>query len=279
MLPGPLLDGLQACRCFTFFVLNKGEQFTIELKRRSIQSQANNLVFSTRRIPAAFRPKFHCLSTTAHVIHRRMMCAMRKAGVFSILFVVVLLAVAIVAEAQQPAKIPRIGYVSGSGNPKIPGPLVEGFRQGLRDLGYIEGKNILVEYRYTVEAELDRIPELATELVQLKVDVLVATFTSAIRAAKQATKTIPIVMMSPTDPVAAGLVDSLARPGGNITGVVRPYPRVERQAAGATQGGGAEDIPRRSPLGRECGCRGRLLLLKSMKAVRHAALKLEFQSL
>src|SRR5436190_24090732 len=97
------------------------------------------------------------------------------------------------AQAQQPAKIARIGYVSGSGNPKAPGPLVEGFRQGLRDLGYIEGKNILVEYRY-VEEGLDRVPGLVTELVRLKVDVLVATVTQAIRAAKQATKTIPIVM-------------------------------------------------------------------------------------
>src|SRR6267142_1203757 len=134
-----------------------------------------------------------------------MVCAMRNARVLSILFVVVLLAVAVIAEAQQPAKVPRIGYVSGSGDPKTPGPLVEGFRQGLRDLGYIEGKNILVEYRYT--EGLDRVPGLVTELVQLKVDVLVATFTVAIRAAKQATKTIPIVMTSATDPVAAGFVD------------------------------------------------------------------------
>src|SRR2546430_6422922 len=127
-----------------------------------------------------------------------MVCAMRKAGLLSILFVVVLLAVAVIA-AQQPKKVPRIGYVSGSGNPKTPGPQVEGFRQGLRDLGYIEGKNILVEYRY-VDEGLDRVPGLVTELVRLKVDVLVATVTQAIRAAKQATKTIPIVMASPTDP-------------------------------------------------------------------------------
>jgi len=123
-------------------------------------------------------------------------------------------------QAQQPTNIPRIGYVSGSGNPKTPGPQVEGFRQGLRDHGYVEGKNILVEYRY-VERGLDRVPDLVAELVRLKVDVLVATFTVATRAAKQATKTIPIVMVSPTDPVAAGFVDSLARPGGNITGVAR----------------------------------------------------------
>ena len=140
--------------------------------------------------------------------------------IFVWLLATVLVTTASPAEAQQPAKIPRIGYVSGSGDPKTRGPLVEGFRQGLRDLGYIERKNILVEYRYSEEG-LDRVPGLVAELVQLKVDVLVATFTVAIRAAKQATKTIPIVMVSPTDPVAAGFVDSLARPGGNITGVVR----------------------------------------------------------
>ena len=101
-----------------------------------------------------------------------------------------------------------------------PGPQVEGFRQGLRDLGYIEGKNILVEYRY-IEGKSDRIPSLVAELVQLKVDVLVLGPLPAIRAAKQATKTIPIVMVTTQDPVAAGFVDSLARPGGNITGLTR----------------------------------------------------------
>ncbi len=123
-----------------------------------------------------------------------------------------------IAEAQQPKKVPRIGYLSGSGDPYTPGPLVEAFRQGLRDLGYIEGKNILVEYRY-VEGKLDRSPGLVAELVQLKVDVLVVTFLPGTRAAKEATKTIPIVMLSSVDPVATGIVDSLARPGGNITGL------------------------------------------------------------
>jgi putative tryptophan/tyrosine transport system substrate-binding protein len=118
------------------------------------------------------------------------------------------------AEAQQGTKIPRIGYVIGSG----PGPLVEAFRQGLRDFGYIEGKNILVEYRYA-EGNRDRIPGLVAELVQLKVDILVSPTGTAILAAKQATKTIPIIMVIIQDPVATGLVDSLARPGGNITGI------------------------------------------------------------
>src|SRR6266550_2195156 len=124
------------------------------------------------------------------------------------------------AGAQQPAKVPRIGYMSASGDTNNPGSNVEAFRQGLRDLGYFEGKNILVEYRYA-EGNQDRIPGLVAELVQLKVEVLVVGAQASIRAAKQATKTIPIVMVSSVDPVAAGIVDSLARPGGNITGLSR----------------------------------------------------------
>jgi putative ABC transport system substrate-binding protein len=131
-----------------------------------------------------------------------------------------LFALCSVAQAQQPKKVPRIGVVWGISEPKTPVPVVEAFRQGLRDLGYIEGKNILVEHRYA-EGNLDRIPNLVAELVQLKVDVLVSPALPAIRAAKQATKTIPIVMLSNVDPVATGIVDSLARPGGNITGLAR----------------------------------------------------------
>jgi putative tryptophan/tyrosine transport system substrate-binding protein len=125
-----------------------------------------------------------------------------------------------VLEAQQAGKVPRIGYLDSTGDPKTPQPSVEAFRQGLRDLGYIEGKNILVEYRYA-EGMTDRMPSLVAELVQLKVDVVVVSALPAIRAAKQATKTIPIVMVTTQDPVATGLVDSLARPGGNITGLTR----------------------------------------------------------
>jgi putative ABC transport system substrate-binding protein len=124
------------------------------------------------------------------------------------------------AEAQQPGKIPQIGYVSSSGDPNNPGPLVEAFRQALRDLGYIEGKNIVVEYRHP-GAEPDRVPSFVAAFVQQKVDVLVSSSAAALRAAKEATKTIPIVMMASFDPVATGMVDSLARPGGNITGVTR----------------------------------------------------------
>jgi putative tryptophan/tyrosine transport system substrate-binding protein len=121
-------------------------------------------------------------------------------------------------EAQQPTKIPRIGYVSGTGNATNQGPYVEALRQGLRDLGYAEGKNIAIEYR-GAEGKSDRYPSLINELVQLKVDVLVVPTLPAILAARQATKTIPIVMVTNADPVATGLVESLARPGGNITGL------------------------------------------------------------
>jgi len=122
-----------------------------------------------------------------------------------------------VAEAQQAIGIPRIGFVSGSGDPKNPGFQIKAFREGLQNLGYVEGKNILVEYRYG-EGKLDTLSTLAIELVRLKVDVIVVGAVPAIRAAKEATKTISIVMVTSVDPVAAGMIDSLARPGGNITG-------------------------------------------------------------
>jgi putative ABC transport system substrate-binding protein len=120
--------------------------------------------------------------------------------------------------AQEPAKIPRIGYVSTAGDARSNAPQLELFRQGLRDLGYIEGNNILIEYR-SLEGSLDRLHSVLAELVQLKVDVLYVASLTGIRAAKQATKIIPIVMMTTADPVATGLIDSLARPGGNVTGL------------------------------------------------------------
>ena len=122
------------------------------------------------------------------------------------------------APAQQPpANVPRIGYVATTA-PDTPNNLA--FRKGLRDLGYIEGKNILVEDRYAA-GKAERIPTLIAELVQLKVDVVVSPVFEAVRAAKQSTKTIPIVMIIADDPVATGLIDSLAHPGANITGVTR----------------------------------------------------------
>lgn len=133
-----------------------------------------------------------------------------------------LLTTVALADVQQQAKIPRIGYLTGTREPTRDAPDAnrDAFRQGLRDLGYIEGKNILVEYRYAA-GKMDRLPAFVTELVQLKVDVMVAIPFPAILSAKQASKTIPIVMVINQDPVATGIIDSLARPGGNITGVTR----------------------------------------------------------
>jgi ABC-type uncharacterized transport system substrate-binding protein len=145
---------------------------------------------------------------------------MNKRKLRSFALCVMLLALCASAEAQQPVKIPRIGFVTSAGNPNSPGLRVEAFQRGLRELGYVEGKNILVEYRY-VEGKTERVPEIVAELVQLKVDVLVPLSLGSVRAAKQATRTIPIVTVLPDDLVALGIVDSLARPGGNITGLTR----------------------------------------------------------
>src|SRR6266536_818974 len=125
-----------------------------------------------------------------------------------------------VAQAQQPKKVPRIGYLT-SADPARDSTRAEAIRLALRDRGYIEGQNITIEYRYA-EGKLDRYPALAAELVRLKVDIIVVIGGGAglVRAAKNATKTIPIVMAGQgTDPVEAGLVESLARPGGNVTGL------------------------------------------------------------
>ena len=144
---------------------------------------------------------------------------MKRAAVPSILVVVVLLAVAVIAEAQQPKKVSRIGYLSAD-DPASESSRAEPIRVALRELGYIEGQNIAIEYRYA-EGKRDRLPELAAELVRLKVDIILAAGGDAlIRPAMNATKTIPIVMVGPgLDPVKAGLVESLARPGGNVTGL------------------------------------------------------------
>ena len=143
---------------------------------------------------------------------------MKKAAASSLLIAVVLLAVAVIAEAQQPKKVPRIGYLSNF-DPATESTRSELCSQALRELGYIEGQNIAFEYRYA-KGKLDRLPEFAAELVRLKVDIIMTGGAATIRAAKNATKTIPIVMTGGgLDPVAAGLVESLARPGGNVTGI------------------------------------------------------------
>ena len=128
------------------------------------------------------------------------------------------------AEAQQPTKVPRIGFLSPF-SPSDNALWHQAFRLGLRDLGWVEGKNISIEYRYA-EGRNDRLPDLAADLVRLKVDVIVTAVTSDALAAKKATRTIPIVMVAAGDPVASGLVESLARPGGNVTGLSQMTPEL-----------------------------------------------------
>src|SRR4030095_4308175 len=128
------------------------------------------------------------------------------------------------ATAQQPAKIPRIGYLTGSSISVIT-DRTEAFSQGLRDLGYVDGKNIVIEWK-SAEGKVDRLPALAAELVRLKVDVIVTTGPTATHPAKQASSSIPIVMAQDIDPVGTGFVASLARPGGNITGLSSLAPEI-----------------------------------------------------
>jgi len=131
-----------------------------------------------------------------------------------------LLAAPLATLAQQPAKLRRIGVLANENNPPW-----EGFRRGLRDLGYVDGGNVTIEWRYS-DARIERFPVFALELVQSKVDIIVASSTPAIRAAKQATSTIPIVMANSAYPDKSGLVESLARPGGNVTGLTNVGPEL-----------------------------------------------------
>jgi putative ABC transport system substrate-binding protein len=135
-----------------------------------------------------------------------------------------LLSIAPFVEAQQARKVYRIGYLSAQSS-SAESSRLGGFRQGLRELGYVEGKNIVIEYRF-VEGKLDRLPDLAAELVQLKVDMIIVTGSPSTRAAQQATRTVPLVMTVVGDPIEAGFVASLARPGGNITGLTQVSPQL-----------------------------------------------------
>jgi putative tryptophan/tyrosine transport system substrate-binding protein len=139
-----------------------------------------------------------------------------KGSLFVFTLCAMLFALCLPAEAQQPKKVPRIGFIAG-GSPSTDQHYVDAFRQGLRDLGHVEGKNIDIEWRYA-EGKVERAPDLARDLVRLNVAVLVVGTTPAALAAQQATRTIPIVFAVVADPIGVGLVDSLARPGGNITG-------------------------------------------------------------
>jgi putative tryptophan/tyrosine transport system substrate-binding protein len=139
-----------------------------------------------------------------------------------VLLAFVILMAPLAAHTQQPAKIPRIGYL---GLPAGPTQTLEAFQQGLRDLGWIEGQTIAIEYRWAA-GQVDRLPALAAELVRLRVDLIVASATPAVQAAKDATQSIPIVMTASADPVGTGFVASLPRPGGNITGMSSRNPEL-----------------------------------------------------
>jgi putative tryptophan/tyrosine transport system substrate-binding protein len=135
-----------------------------------------------------------------------------------------LFALSVSIQAQEATKIPRIGFLIGS-SPSANAARIEAFRQGLRELGYVEGKNIVIEFR-SAEGKFDRLPDLAAEIVRLTVDVIVTSGPIVNRPAKEATSTIPIVMGFDNDPVGNGLVASLARPGGNITGLSNLAPEI-----------------------------------------------------
>ncbi len=144
-----------------------------------------------------------------------------------------LFALTLTADAQQPTKIARIGFLSITSLAAV-SARIEAFRQGLRELGYVEGKNIVIEWR-SAEGKADLLSELATELVRLNVDIIVTAGATDTKVAKNATNTIPIVMEQDGDPVASGFVASLARPGGNITGLPT-LPGAKRQTAEASEG-------------------------------------------
>ena len=136
--------------------------------------------------------------------------------IFAFALAAIFLTLSFSATAQQPTKIPRLGCLY-AGSPSTQSARIDAFRQGLRELGYVEGENIIIEYRHA-EGKFDRLPALAAELVRLKVDIIITGGEPATSAAKEATVTIPIVMTQVGDPVGSGFVASLARPGGNITG-------------------------------------------------------------
>jgi putative ABC transport system substrate-binding protein len=190
---------------------------------------------------------------------------------FSVLFPVFIH----LAQAQQTAKVSRIGMVISTSSENIAGAPIEVFRHALRDLGYIDGKNIQFEYRY-IEGQQDKVPNLVGELLDLKVDLLVVSTLSSLRAAKQATKTIPVVMVTTNDPVATGIVDSLARPGGNITGVTR----LTRDLSGKRLELLKEVIPKLSRVGVlwDANGPGPTIAFKEYEATAHS-LKIKLQSL
>jgi putative ABC transport system substrate-binding protein len=177
----------------------------------------------------------------------------------------------VVAQAQEPARIPRIGILSGS-SASFFSARVEAFRQRLRELGYVEGKNILIEYRYA-EGKREQLPDLVAELVRLKVDVIVTVGAPAAQAAKKASGTIPIVFARASDPVGSGLVSSLARPGGNITGLSMMTPDLEGKRLELLKEAFPK-VARVALLWQPSGSRGNLALTEMDAAAKALGLKL-----
>ncbi len=190
----------------------------------------------------SYRPGRWCASWRS----ARLPGSMRLIG---LAFILSLTLAPLAAEAQPAAKVYRIGLL-GSLPPTAPGAsrIWEGFFQGLQELGYVEGQNILIEGRFYGD-RTERLPALAAELVRLKVDVIVAQGPPAPEAAQRATSTIPIVMTVHQDPVGSGLVASLARPGRNVTGLSVLTTELGRQAAAVAQGGRSRNLPRGRALG------------------------------
>jgi ABC-type uncharacterized transport system substrate-binding protein len=171
------------------------------------------------------------MTKTSQTVFLWFRCDIRKSAIQNpkwvglLIIAFVLVVGGTVAQAQQPARVPRIGYLNDSPLGSFPKIRAEAFRQGLRELGYEEGKNIVIEWRYG-DGKQDRVSDRAAQLVRLKVEVIVTAGAGATRSAKEATVTIPIVMTQDTDPVRNGFVASLARPGGNITGLSRLAPEL-----------------------------------------------------
>ena len=197
---------------------------------------------------------------------------MKKTFLLSILVVALQFAAGVKAQAQQPARIPRIGILIAA-SASFYSARVEAFRQRLRELGYVEGKNIVIEYRYA-EGKLERLPDLAAELVRLKVDVIVTASGPAILAAKKASATIPIVFAAASDPVGTGLVSSLARPGGNITGLSVMAPDLDGKRLELLKEAFPK-VARVAFLWQSGGSRGNLALTDMEAAAKALGLKLQ----
>ena len=166
----------------------------------------------------------------------------RKTVRLVVMLTLVLLTAPLAAHAQPPAKMPRIGYLAL----RALAAEDEAFKQGLRDLGWIEGQNIAIEYRWAA-GQMERLPALAEELVRLQVDCIVVRSTPVVQAARDATQSIPIVMVLAADPVRTGLVASLARPGGNITGMSVIDPELAGKRLEHAQRPAANPLPRGLP--------------------------------